>query len=636
MTNSRVWCTGRILAGFPVWGNIASILPHPLFHRAYHVFISHFLLVWLFLLVLIVACGFLLSGHDGPMFPSISEQAASDRRLRLSGGVRPADVISSIAFLLFVALYMFLIIYKEDFAYYDDEMLTDFSIQGVNLSPPIMLRIGRFFPLADQEFNLFRYVTRSPAGYHSLIVVELAIVLVVLFVILSKIPIRYRTLILIAAILAPSCLIPFAGFVYPERNVIFWLAILVLCIEGYSRTKARIYLIGCLVATHFALYYKETAVLCVAGFAITQLALSLYARRRAGHRSWLEFARENRLSIGILGVSAIYTVVLLAAMLPRANSSYITEHQQAMSSVLIAYLQTDWLLLVLIAVLVVRIGRFIRSGAPLDPIWDSLGVGALAYLLSILGLRLVSGYYMAPADFIALLYLANMSLVWLSRPTRTRVSVVVIIFACVLLQDAVYSSFRIVERKTVITTKSQLADFLNGYLQKTGDRPVELFFPFASGYHLMELSSYLKYKGFQLVGQSTSTSEARPRLLMEGREEFANNLCVEYREYVCMHVDTPGAGALIIVLPDDIASMGDVEKIGKDSTLLLSLKPPGICTKKWFRSLHTISPDFSVDQLPEHWLELDVFKNTVPSTSSFRGPTVPWTSGQDVSALWAR
>jgi hypothetical protein len=636
MTNSPVWLTGGNLADFPAWGNIASILPHQLVHRAYQIFISQFLLVWLLFLVLIVSWGLLFSGHGSPIFPSISEQAASDRRPRLFGRVRPADVISSIAFLLFVVLYMFLILYKEDFAYYDDEMLTDFSIQGVNLSPPIMLSIGRFFPLADQEFNLFRFVTRSPAGYHSLIVVQLAIVLVVLFVILRKIQIRYRTLVLIAAMLAPSFLIPFSGFVYPERNVLFWLAIMVLCIQGYFRTKARIYFIGCLVATHFALYYKETAVLCVAAFAITQLLLWFCIGRRRGHRSWSELARENCLSVGILGVCAIYVVVFLAAMLPHGNSSYITEHQQAMSSVLLAYLQTDWLPLVLITVVVVRFGRFIFCGVPLDPIWDSLGVGALAYLFAIIGLRLVSGYYMAPADLIALLYLASMSLAWLSRPTRTRVSVVAIIFACVLLQDAAYSSFRIVERKSVITTKTKLADFLNGYLETAGDRPVELFFPFASGYHLMELSSYLKYKGFQLVGQSNSIRETRPRLLIEGRENFANNRCVDYRDYVCMHVDTPGAGTLIVVLPDDIASLDDVEKIGKDSTLLLSLKPPGICTKKWFRSLHAISPEFSVGQLPEHWLQLDVFKNTAASVSGFRRPPFPWTGGLDVPALWAR
>jgi hypothetical protein len=633
MTNSPVWLTGGTLADFLAWGNIASILPHQLIHRAYQIFISQFLLVWLFLLVLIVACGFLLSGHDNPMFPIISEQSAFGRRPRLSGRLRLTDGISAIVLLLFVMCYFFLMLYKEDFAYYDDEMLTDFSIQGVNLSPPILPSIGRFFPLADQEFNLFRFVTRSPAGYHSLIAVQLAILLVVLSLILGKVQFRYRTPILIAAMLAPSFLISFSGFVYPERNVLFWLAIMVLCTQGYFRTKARIYFIGCLVATHFALYYKETAVLFVTASAITQLMLWFYAGRRTGHRSWLEFAGENRLSIGILAVCAIYAVVLLAVMLPYGNSSYITQHQQAMGSVLLAYLQTDWLPLILITVVVVRFARFIFSGVPLDPIWDSLGVGALAYFFAIIGLRLVSGYYMAPADFIALLYLASMSLVWLSRPTRARVSVVAIIFACVLLQDAAYSSFRIVERKSMITTKSQLADFINGYLQRAGDRPVELFFPFASGYHLMELSSYLKYKGFQLIGQSNSIRETRPALLIEGRENFANNHCVDYRDYVCIHVAAPGAGALIVVLPDDIASLDDVEKIGKDSTLLLSLKPPEICTKSWFRSLHAISPDFSVSQLPDHWLRLDVFKNTAPSTSSFLRSRVPWTSGQDVPAL---
>ena len=59
-----------------------------------------------------------------------------------------------------------------------------------------------------------------------------------------------------------------------------------------------------------------------------------------------------------------------------------------------------------------------------------------------------------------------------------------------------------VERKGIITTKSQFADFLSGYLAAAKSRNVELFFPYSDGYHLMGLSSYLRYRGFPLEGQT--------------------------------------------------------------------------------------------------------------------------------------
>jgi hypothetical protein len=606
---------------------------HQFLSFLYELVVSHFLVVWLILLFLIVGAGILLTGSVDPPYATPSEPGNSGGRIRSPGRISFLDGASAVLLFVFVAFYVSMIFYKEDFAYYDDDMLTDFSVRGQNFSPPIWPGLGRFYPLADQEFNLLKFFTRSPAGYHSFVVVQLLILLGVLFVVLGKFKIRYRALILVSAMVAPSFIIPFTGFVYPERNVLFWLAIILLCLEGYSTTKSCVYFIGCLVATHFALYYKEVVVLFVVAYGVTRMLLELNARRRVGQLPWLEFVRESSLSLGMLAISGIYMVYFLFVMLPHRNFSYIAQHRESLSSVFLTYLQTDWLALILLAVVIVRFGRGLFSNGDLDPMWDSLGVGALAYFFGVTALRVNSGYYLAPVNFIGLLYLARVLLVWLSKPTKVRVAVVAIVFSCVLLHDVTYSSFRMVERKTLITTKSEFASFLKRYLPTANSNVVELYFPYSGGFHLMELASYLSYKGFQLDGQSSSVPGAGPRLVMEGRENFANDRCVAYRDYVCMHADTPGADALIVVLPDDIASMADVEKIGKDSTLLLSLKPPGICTKKWFRSLHAISPEFSVGQLPEHWLELDIFKNTAHATLSFRRPTVPWTSGQGVPAL---
>jgi len=588
---------------------------HNLLKHSYHIFTSDFLLVWLFFLGLIVVCAFLLGSPPDSMASGLSPHGVSDGRGRLRSCLSLTDGISAIALLLFVAFYVVLIFYKEDFAAYDDDQLTDFSLRGTNFGPPIWPSVGRFLPLALQEFNLLRFITKSTAGYHSFAVAQLIILLLALVVVLGEYKFVYRAPILIAATLAPSFVLSFGSLVCPDRNVLFWLAIMLLCLCGHSKTKARVYFIGCLVATHFALYYKEPVVVFVVAYAGTQLVLQSYLGRRTGYRPWQELARENSLQIGLLAVSGIYLVLFLAAMLPHPSYSYIIAKRTALSSVILGYLQLDWVVFILIPVLVLRLGWFVFSEGQLDPMWDSLAIGASAYFFCLIALRLYMPYYTAPVDLIGLLYLARVSLSWLSKPTKLRVSLVTTAFVCVLLHNAAYSSFSIVESKNFIQAKRQFAGFLGSYGPRVSSSTVELFFPYADGYRLMELSAYLRYKGFRLAGQSVTSSEAGPGLVLEGREAFANNRCVGYKDYTCIHADSARDSALIIVLPDDKASADDVEQIGKDSVLLFSAETCGFCSRpgSWLRLLHAISY-FSEGELPEHWLRLDVFSKTHASS----------------------
>jgi hypothetical protein len=597
-------------AGTEAVKQYACFVALQLFRHAYSLFISHFLLIWLLFLLLIVAFGLRLSGWHGSLWPRYAPNRNVD-----GGANRPwqfdlKDGISVALLLVFLAAYIFQIFYKETFAYYDDDMLTEFSVQGRNFPAPVWPDTGRFYPLADQEFNLLRFFTRSPAGYHSLVVVQLVLLVGLLFVALREFKIRYRVLVLISALVAPSFLISFSGFVYPERNVLFWLAILVLCLLGYTRNRAPGYFVGCLVATHCALYYKEPVVLFVVACAVARIVIDLRTRPVSTNRHWHAIAKDNALSLGMLAVSGVYLMLFLAAMIPHHSFSYVAQHSHGLGTMLVAYLQIDWLPLILCVVVALRVGWSIWCNGQLDPVWDSLGVGAIAYFVSIIGLRLGSGYYLAPVDFIALLYLASIALVWLSKPTRARTLMVAVTFVVILFQGVVYSSFRIVERKNIIATKSHLAGFLRGYQATTKSDTVELFFPFADNYHLMGISSYLRYEGLHLVGQSLDSQGSTPRFVIEGHREFVDGRCVEYRDYSCVHAERASPGALIVVLPDDDASKREVEQVSQGSTPLLSVNACEICNRKdsWFRRLHAVSAEFANRELPEHWLQLDVFQ----------------------------
>jgi hypothetical protein len=527
--------------------------------------------------------------------------------------------IAAIGFALFATLYVVVIFYKEDFAYYDNDQLTDFSLRGRSFSPPIWPATGRFFPLGFQEFNLLALFTKSPAGFHSFAVAQLTILVLALFALLREVRFSYRVLIVATAMLAPSVAIAFTDLIYPERNVLFWLAIIMVCLYAYSKTKGSTYFVSCLIATHFVLYYKETAVVLVAGYAIGKLWLEGYLGWRAG-RSWRQVARENFLPLGMLCLAGIYTMLFVVTMFPHARLSYLATQRQGLGSVLLTYAQTDWLPPILLLIFCARVWGFIHSKIELDPTWDPLALGALGYFFAVIILGLVSGYYMAPVDLIALIYAARVALAGIAKPTKLRIALVASMMTCLLLHNVAYSGFRIIERKNLIVLKSQFADFLRGY-QPSG-KEIELFFPYADGDHLMGLSSYLRYRGLPLVERGGTRNGDGPPVVVESPEEFPRNLCIDYRDYTCVHAESPRQGALIVILPDDVASNRDVQKIGRASVLLFSVRACGFCTSagSWFRLLHAISPEFSDRQLPEHWLRLDVFKSRSGFQQSLRSP----------------
>lgn len=585
-------------------------LIHFLIHHTRDLITAHFLVVWICLLAAIVLCALWLSGYAERAFPVPSSLDSSDRRNNLFASLQGFDGIAVVLFILFAAFYIFLIFYKEDFAYYDDDMMTDYSVGGKNLLPPLWPGTGRFYPLADQEFNLLKRFTRSPLGYHFFVAAQLVVLLVVLFFVLKKFAPRYRFLIMGAVMIAPSFVIPFSGFVYPERNLLFWLAILFLCLQGHARNNGRIYFVGCLVATHFLLYYKETAVLFVAGYAVARLVMDRFVMVRSGRRSWNEFTRQNLIPLGMLVVATIYVALFVIALFPRRSFGYVATHREPLNAVLFQYLRIDWLLLILLAVVAVRLGAFIFSEASLEPIWDPAAVGALAYGAGILMVHLYSGYYMAPVDFIAILYLSHIALGWVHSPVKVPRFAIAVVAVCVMFQSAVFSTARIIERKGVIATKSQMARFLKGYLPTAGGQSVKLFFPYTDGYRLMEISSYLKYKGFNVVEQENPGSLRGPVIRVESPLDLKQNLCVDYKDYVCVHEQTPEPDAFIVILPDDDASGRQIQRVSNNDVAIFTANGCVFCDKEihWFQFTHPVLVTDPEGPLPDRWLQLEIFK----------------------------
>jgi len=571
--------------------------------------IAHFMLIWsVFLLLATVYGTWICTRYALPTSPAF-EPHMNPGNTRLTR----ADGIGVALFLLFTAFYVTAIFYREDFAYYDDDMMTDFTLQGRPALVPIWPETGRFFPLAYRGFNVVRHLTSSPFGYHASVVVELVALLAVAFLCLKPLRSLYRLLILVAIMLAPSFIIPFTGFVYPERSVLLWLSVLVLCLLPSSQASApRASAIGALVATQFVLYYKETAVVLVVAYAGIRILLE-GVPGLCLHGSPRKISQPFALH---LGMAAVYSVMFLAVVSSGHKLSYVGTLRQTFTATVFAYLQSDWLLIVFLAVCGSRAFRVFFFRDKVDPLWDSLAIGAGAYYLAIIGLRIYSPYYMAPADFIALLYVAHVAVSALVQKRRIVAYAVTAGFLAVVAHRALYSSFHMLERKDVISAKRQLADHLKQYLAGGNQGSVVLYFPYATGYRLMELSSYFRYKGLPLAGQQNNNA-ATVGLVIMGREHFDHNLCVPYRDYVCRHAETVPRGALIILMPDDDISVKDVEALGKDNIRLWSWRQCSFCSGEnpWVEAVRGVSAVHPFGPVPSHWLLLDVFKRRADKES---------------------
>ena len=84
-------------------------------------------------------------------------------------------------------------------------------------------------------------------------------------------------------IVTPTLGISFTGLIYPERNALFWLTILIFCLQRANSISTPIYFLACFVAMHFLLYYKEPLVVLVVGYAASRMLLDVNSNWRAGH-----------------------------------------------------------------------------------------------------------------------------------------------------------------------------------------------------------------------------------------------------------------------------------------------------------------------------------------------------------------
>ena len=480
--------------------------------------------------------------------------------------------IAAAAFAAFVLGYLFLIPYHEDLVGLDYASVTARRFAEI----PIWPSTGRFFPLALQEYNVLRLVGRSAAVYHGFSILELFVVLICCVRILDEIPGWLRCCTLMFMMVLPSFVVAFFGIVYPERDMIVWLALWLVCLRAFDRTSRIWAFCGALVSAQCIVYYKEPAFILIGGFAASRLAIQAYRNRELfRRREYARFAAAHLLEISHLVVCAVFVAVYLIAIAPHIVHAYgaTPDGLGAMGNALASYARSDWVLDVLALVVAWRITNSAVRRRPLDPLWDAVAIGALAYAIAFVKLGLIREYYQAPADFIAMLYLARLAYASLFAQPQRVALLAAIVIAWVFQRNVADAARRVLHRKQYVQANVHLVGFLRDYATSRGQRPLELYFPYVGGFELMELSAFLQLEGFDAgVGATTGTAGG-PRFVMKTAHRYPGDRCLASEPFQCVYAASPQPGDLVVYLAGHELSGSTLESMRRAGPEVFHFRP---------------------------------------------------------------
>ena len=510
-----------------------------------------FLFVWLTTLIIPMACGLKNISRDHTSHTSLIQETDNGRKTPWQNHVK-FYLLPMVFFALFI-FYTYLILDGADLVGNDYSQITLHTVRDRLFHMPIWERAGRFWPLGFQEFNFVSLLGKDPVIYFSVSVLQLLGVLFCLFIILWNFHPRQTILTVLLVIVTPSFVKTYFNLIYPERNIIFWLAIFVVSIQSWEKSRSCLGFCMTLVAAQFSLYYKEPIFVLISSFSILRLALA-YLRTKKEQRyihRW-NFIREQWLDLSLLTLSLTFLLLYLVFVLPGIETSYNAKRSLDATEfdIFLRYIQVDPLLSVLILFFLLRVIFLALKKRAIDSVWDPLAVGSILYFLAYVRLQLDSWYYMAPVNFIGILYVS-----WIAhrilRPQRNKLVPLIIgvLFCAIFIYNLDFSSAYILELKKTWDGRNQLATFLRNYEPDKNTESIEVFFPSTRNYQVKEVATFLDYKGVPLYPENhhevsvTKQTNIPLKIITLGGGSCG-------RRYRCYEADELRTGNLIVIMPD--------------------------------------------------------------------------------------
>lgn len=321
-----------------------------------------------------------------------------------------------IIFIIFVAVYASLILIKPSLGPTDDVVL----LRTLQAGKPLLFfpnsgniiygygdvaKLGRFSILGAMEYNLPLFFSKSPSPFWYYLIQSFQYV--VLMAIFVKIIARFTSskfLIYVTPVLfslTPGITIPFFRPLLGDRNIIFYYAIFLYFYLKYLEKSKLHYLVFGIISANMAIHNKEIGFIALGAFAFFHLLLS-WKKSKLGIRIF-----DGLILLSCLAFLLLYYFIIFIH-LSRDSAIYgqIPYYNVLMVTVknLLNYgLFTDPILvLILLPLAGWRIYKALRKQLELHPIYDSMLIAALMYVLAFFVLKLYGPYYLLPAYIFAL------------------------------------------------------------------------------------------------------------------------------------------------------------------------------------------------------------------------------------------
>jgi hypothetical protein len=481
-------------------------------------------------------------------------ERAGPRQSGRSGGRLPfvwppptSFVLPVVALAAFVSVFSYVIFYREDLVGLDYATITAGRFVAILIHPAG----GRFFPLALQEYNLLAMFGRSAGVYAAFAVCQLLVVIGCTFRVLDEVPAWLSCIVVAFMITLPGVFVAVVTLVYPERDVVFWLALWLVCVDAFDRRRSRAAFVCAVVSAQAMLYYKETSFLLIGGFAGVRLAINaLRARDDLRRSAFGRFAKDNMIEIALLTLCAVFLAVYFVMIAPHITQSYAMNASRPRSWLesIGTYAKSDYLLDAFVIVLTGRLAWLASGRRALDSFWDPLAIGALCYGLAFVKLGMTREYYQAPVEFIGTMYLARLAYTGLRGQRRLILALSLLPVVVVFQRNVSDAASRLLTRKQYVEGNVRLASFLEDYSRSRGRTQLQLYFPQVGGFELMELSSFLRYKGLRAAGDSIGGSPASPGFVMKTAHRYPDDRCYPTQVFRCTYARAPVPGDLLVFL----------------------------------------------------------------------------------------
>jgi hypothetical protein len=481
----------------------------------------------------------------------------------------PQAVAALTVLAVFLTSFIAMTLAWDDFAFYDNAVLTHYTLKGHDYRPPIWRGDARFFPLAFQEFNVIRHFTDTITGYHILPIAQLLIFCWILLILDDELSIAARAALAILALLTPSILFSFGVLLLPERNVLFFLACLVLSVKRFEQTLSITWAVAATVSAQFMLYNKEVAFLLLFGFAASRLILRGRSTKRPGWGYDRLWDRESRLDLCLAALAVLFLFYYVAEMGIHPSMGYRERNGHPRLENLLVYVKVDVLAWLFTVIVLGRIYLILRHRVAPLLLWDGLAIGAVPYFLAFLYLGMFSPWYLAPVDLIAVLYVGRFAVLsWKKMRSWSKIAASMMAVT-VLLQGIPQSALTVFELKNSIHAKAEMASVIETRYRSDSGKSVRLFFPFSDAWNTDQFACYLNYRGVPAKGDFCEAAGPNSVVLAIPKDHPDEG-------WMSLRGDTisePNPGDLVIMLPDAHASLAEASAYRHRGEPLFSYEP---------------------------------------------------------------